>query len=323
MEKEIHVSPFMKYLILFFKNIRGFDTKAVHIGAEPDPVSGAVTPSIVVSSTFIVKPGNPFIYGRFGHPLRDRFERAICGIAKAKYALALTSGVSAGSLITRLLKPGDHILACQTMYGGLIRYFNSIATAKLGYEISYVDFNNKKELEAAFKTNTKMVWLESPTNPLLECYDVASIAALAKSKGAMTIFDNTFYSPVLMTPLELGVDIVFESGTKYVAGHSDIIFGFLYANNEEVFKRIKTLSNLYGCCPAPMDCFLALRGLRTLPIRMQAAQANALKIAEALEKHPKIEHVYYPGLKSSPYYEINKKQAAGTGAMIAFTLKGK
>ena len=209
------------------------------------------------------------------------------------------------------------------MYGGMIRYFNLIAIAKLGYEVSYVDFNNKAELEGAFKKNTKIVWLESPTNPLLECYDVKAIAALAKSKGVMVVFDNTSCSPALMTPLDLGVDIVFESGTKYVAGHSDIIFGFLYTNNEDAFKRIKGLSNLYGACPAPMDCFLALRGLRTLSLRMQASQSSAMKIAEALEHNPKIEKIYYPGLKSSPYYEINKQQARGSGAMIAFTLKEK
>jgi cystathionine beta-lyase/cystathionine gamma-synthase len=303
--------------------MRGFFTKATHLGAEPDPISGAVTPSIVVSSTFLVKPGNPFIYGRFGHPLRDRFERAIQGLTKAKFALAVTSGVAAGSLITHLLAPGDHILACQGMYGGLVHYFESVATKKNGYEVSYIDLKNEEELLAGIKPKTKLLWLESPTNPLLECYDIAKITALAHSKGVKVVFDNTFYSPYLMTPLELGVDFVIESGTKYVGGHSDIIFGFLYTNDEDAFKRIKQLSNLYGACPAPMDCFLALRGLRTLPLRMDRCQETALKLAQALEGHPKIGAVYYPGLKSSPYYEINKKQARGSSGIIAFSLKDK
>lgn len=300
----------------------GFNTMAIHCGIEPETSCGAVTPPIYFSSNYIADPSNKFCYQREGNPTRDQLEKCMCALEKAKHTQVLPSGNAGGTLITHLLKPGDHILALQDMYGGLIAYFDGLAIPVMEYKVSYVDFGNKKEFMEAFTPDTKMVWMESPSNPLLKIYDIAEIAKICKEKGVLLVFDNTFLSPYLMNPLDYGVDIVLHSGTKYIGGHSDILMGFICTNNDEIYNKLEAMYPFYGACPAPFDCFLAIRGLKTLSLRMERAQSNATKLAEFLLKHPKVEEVFYPGLPSHIGYEIHKKQARGPGAMLSFKLKG-
>lgn len=297
----------------------GFSTRAIHMEREEDSAGTLVFP---INTSVSFEESGKFAYARQGNPTRDALEKVMCSLEKAKHSFVLPSGNGAGSFITHLLKPGDHILACQDMYGGLIGYFDNLATPVLNYSLTYANFADKAEFMNSFKENTRFVWLESPTNPLLNIYDIREIAKVCKEKKAYLIFDNTFYTPYLLNPLELGVDIVIHSGTKYIGGHSDIMIGFVCVNDEEIYKKLKELYELYGGCPSPFECYLALRGLKTLPVRMKRAQRNALKLAQMLEKSPQVEKVFYPGLLSHEGYELNKKQARGTGAIVSFKLKG-
>ncbi len=302
--------------------VRGFGTRAIHTAQNPDPTTGAVVLPISMCSTFEAGTSGSFSYSRSANPTRDALEKVMCALEKAAHTFVLPSGNGAGSLITHLLKPGDQILASQDMYGGLIGYFNNLATPVMKFEVKYADFRNRAEMLASFTDRTRLVWMESPTNPLLNIYDIRDMVSICKSKGALLVFDNTFYSPYLMNPLDFGADIVMHSGTKYIGGHSDILMGFICTNNEELYKRFNTLYAQYGACPSPFDCYLALRGLKTLAVRMKRAQSNAQRLAEFLFKQSQIEQVFYPGLPSHPGYELNKKQARGTGAMLSFRLKG-
>ena len=302
--------------------IRGFATKAIHVAQEPDTTTGAVVKPVAVSSTYAIKPGGKFIYSRLGHPTRSIIEEVVAALSHAKFCLASCSGVSAGSLITHILHPGDEIIACQDMYGGLASYFDKIVGPHCGCSSKYVDFANKAELLAAFTPKTKMLWLESPTNPLLNVYDIAEIAQIAHAHKALLVFDNTFFTPYLQNPLDLGADIVLEAGTKYIGGHADFLMGFILLNDEELFKRYKLLHYLYGGTPNGIDSYLALRGIKTLKLRMDRSQENASKLAQFLEQDPHVEATFYPGLPSHMGYAINKKQARGTGGMVSFRLKG-
>ena len=302
--------------------IRGFATKAIHVAQEPDPSTGAVVAPVVLTSTYVIKPGASYVYSRLGNPNRNTVEQVVAVLEHAKYALCCSSGNSGGSLITHLLHPGDEIVACQDMYGGLVAYFDGVAIPHLGLGVKYVDFGNKAEFLGAFTEKTKMVWMESPSNPLLNIYDIAEVARLCHEKKVLLVFDNTFYSPYLLNPLDLGADIVLHSATKYIGGHSDILMGFICLSNEEIYKRLKVMHGLYGGCPSGFDSYLALRGIKTLQLRMERAQSNALQLAEFLSKDPHVECVYYPGLPTHMGYEINKRQARGTGAMLSFKLKG-
>jgi cystathionine gamma-lyase len=302
--------------------VRGFSTRAIHVAQEPDPITGAVVNPVSISSTYAVLPGLKYIYSRLGHPTRSIIEEVVASLSHAKYCLASCSGVSAGSLITHILHPGDEIIACQDMYGGLASYFEKIVGPHCGCSIKFVDFNNKAELLAAFTPKTKLVWLESPTNPVLNVYDIAEIAGIAHEHNALLVFDNTFYSPYLQNPLDLGADIVLEAGTKYIGGHADFLMGFIVLNDEKLYSRFKSMHIMYGGAPNGIDCYLALRGIKTLSIRMEKCQENALKLAQFLEKSPHVEATFYPGLPSHQGYAINKKQARGTGGMVSFRLKG-
>lgn len=297
----------------------GFNTRAIHLGRKVDAHGTLSTP---INMTVSFEQGGDFQYAREGNPIRNDLENLMSSLEKAKYSFVLPSGNGAGSFVTHLMKPGEHILACQDMYGGLISYFDKLATPIMDYKVSYVNFANKDEFMNGFNEKTKLVWLESPTNPLLNVYDVREIAKVCKEKKVYLVFDNTFYTPYLMNPLELGADIVIHSGTKYIGGHSDIMMGFVCVNDEEIYKQLKDMYGLYGGCPSPFECYLALRGLKTLGVRMRRAQSNALKLAQKLESLPQVEKVFYPGLPSHEGYEINKKQARGTGAIVTFKVKG-
>ena len=302
--------------------VRGFSTRAIHVAQEPDPGTGAVVAPVVITSTYVIKPGAKYIYSRFGNPNRTTIEEVLGSLEHAKFVIGCSSGCSAGSLITHLLHPGDEIVACQDMYGGLSSYFDNIVGPHCGCPTKYVDFANKAEFLGAFTAKTRMVWLEAPTNPLLNVYDIAEVAKVCHEKKALLVFDNTFYSPYLQNPLDLGADIVLEAATKYIGGHADILMGFVCTNNEDLYKRLKVMHGLYGGAPSGFDSYLALRGIKTLKLRMDRSQSNAMKLAEFLATDPHVEAVFYPGLRSHMGYEINKKQARGTGGMVSFRLKG-
>jgi len=303
------------------KNISnaGFKTRAIHIAKEQNPNGTLVTP---INPTVSFEQSGAFQYARHDNPIRHAVDKVMCSLEHAKYGFAFPSGNGAGSFVTHLMKPGEHILACQDMYGGLVSYFDKLAGPIMNYEVSYVNFADEKEFMEAFKENTRLVWMESPTNPLLHIYDVREVVKICKEKKVYLVFDNTFYTPYLMNPLDLGVDIVIHSGTKYIGGHTDIMFGYVCVNDDEIGKRFKDIYIQYGGCPSPYECYLALRGLKTLAVRMKRAQSNALRLAQKLETMPQVEKVYYPGLPSNEGYELNKKQARGTGAVVTFRLKG-
>ena len=301
-------------------SLAGFSTRTIHVAQSPDPTTGALVTPIVTNVSFA--QSYPYGYARVSNPTRDTLEKVMCSLEKAKHTFVLPSGNAAGSFITHIMKPGEHILACQDMYGGLVDYFDAVGHPIMKYSVSYVDFSNKEEFMGAFTEKTRLLWMESPTNPLLNIYDVKEICKICKEKNIYVVFDNTLFTPYLLNPLELGVDIVIHSGTKYIGGHSDIMMGFVCVNDETIFKRLNELYPQYGSCPSPFDCYLALRGLKTLSVRVKRAQENAIKLAKMLQGIPEVEEVYYPGLPTHPGYEINKRQARGTGALVSFKLKG-
>jgi len=230
--------------------------------------------------------------------------------------------MAAVSIIYHILKPGDTVIASDDLYGGTTNYLLDVGTENEGVKLVAVDLREPKNLSAAIDEKTKMVWLESPTNPTLKIIDIAAISKICKEKKVILVVDNTFFTPYLQNPLELGADIVMHSCTKYIGGHSDIIMGAVMVNNDDLYKKVKKNASSLGCCPGPFDCFLATRGIKTLALRVERCQQTAMKLAEILDKHPKIEQTLYPGLTKHPGYEINKKQSSGFGAMISIKLKG-
>jgi cystathionine gamma-lyase len=305
-----------------------FSTKAIHAGEEPNLKEGGygdvVTP-IHLASTFarceIDKPTGGYEYSRTLNPTRKAFENRLAALENAKYGLAFASGLAAeATLLLALLKRGDHVVAFEDLYGGTRRLFDK-TFANFGLEFTYVDATNIHKVEAAVQSNTRMVWLETPTNPLLKICDVKAIAKTATTHGITTVVDNTFASPYLQNPLDLGADIVVHSTTKYFGGHSDVVGGAITVSNEELYGKLKFNQNAVGAVPSPFDCFLVLRGTKTLAVRMEKHCANALKIAEYLSTHPQVEKVIYPGLKTHPQHALAKKQMAGFGGMVSFYLK--
>lgn len=298
-----------------------FETKAVHAGQSPDPQTGAVIPPIHLSATFAQpEPGvhKGFPYGRTANPTRSLLEKATAELEGGKFGLAFSSGLAAEDAILHLLKPGDHVLCCDDVYGGTYRLFEQVRR-HYGLEFSYFDTSDIKTIKG--QKNTRLIWLESPTNPLLK---VADIEAIARLKGdALLVVDNTFATPCLQRPLELGADIIVHSTTKYLSGHGDVVGGVIVTSNAEVYERLKFLQNAIGAVPSPFDCWLVLRGLKTLALRMRTHSDNAQRVAEFLSRHPKVERVYYPGLISHPGHEIAKRQMrGGFSGMLSFELKG-
>ncbi len=305
------------------KLVRGFATRAVHAGQYVDPATGAIVPPIHVSSTYEVytETTPKFIYGRFDNPTRTVLEKTLASLEKAKYCIATSSGLGAVSVVYHLLKPGDHVIANDDLYGGTTNYLLSLGVDSEGVKVEPIDLRDLKAVAAAVTEKTKMIWLETPTNPTLKIIDLEGIAKICKEKNIIMVADNTFFTPYLQNPLEQGADIVIHSCTKFIGGHSDIIMGCVVTSSDELYAKLKKNSVNLGCCPSPFDCFLASRGLKTLALRVERASESAMKLAEVLSTHPKIEEVLYPGLRSHPGYELNKKQSKGFGAMITIKLK--
>lgn len=299
-------------------------TKAIHVGSHPDKETGATTPPIYQTSTFTQKsPGKHFgyEYSRSHNPTRTRLEECLASLEKAKYALVTASGMSAVTLIMHALKPGSTIVCGDDVYGGTYRLFNTVFHET--HKFIFVDTTDIKELEKALRENKPdMVWLESPTNPMLKITDIKKVSQMAKKVKAKVVVDNTFMSPYFQNPLSLGADIVLHSMTKYINGHSDVVGGCLMLNDKAFYDKVWVLQNSIGPSQSPFDSWLVLRGLKTLGVRMEAHQKNAMKIAGWLEKHPKVEKIYYPGLKSHPQHKIAKAQTSGHSGMITFFLKG-
>lgn len=306
------------------KKQHGFSTRAIHAGQSPDPTTGAIMTPVYLTSTFVQSsPGvhKGWEYSRTHNPTRRAYEDCMASLESGKFGFSFASGCAATTTVLHLLKAGDHIIAGDDMYGGTFRLFDKVLRHH-GLEFSYVDLTKPENLTAAVKPNTKMVWLETPTNPTLKLVDIKKISAAAKAKNILVAVDNTFMSPYFQRPLELGADIVVHSATKYLGGHSDVVGGVAVVSRQDLAEQIQFLTNSMGGVGATFDAFLLLRSLKTLPLRMKAHQINAQAIAEYLEKHPKVEKVIYPGLKSHPQHALAKEQMSGFGGMITFHVKG-
>jgi len=307
------------------ENIAGkkIATKMIHAGAEPDPSTGAIMTPIFQTSTYVQSaPGKHqgYEYARSQNPTRAALENALATIENGKYGLAFSSGVAATDAVIKLLSPGDEVIAANDMYGGTYRLFTKVFE-RFGIHFKYVDTTNPENVSNAITPKSKLIWIETPTNPLMNITDIASVAAISKKAGTILCVDNTFASPYLQNPLDLGADIVMHSSTKYLGGHSDVIQGALIMNDVNLKDQLYFIQKSCGAVPGPFDCFLVLRGIKTLHVRMKAHCENGIVIANYLRNHPKVERVYWCGFEDHHNYEIAKKQMRGFGGMLSFTLK--
>jgi cystathionine gamma-lyase len=301
-----------------------FGTKVIHAGIEPDPSTGAIMTPIFQTSTYVQdSPGNHkgFEYARTQNPTRSALEKNLAAIENGKDAICFSSGLAAQDAVMKLLSSGDEILSTNDLYGGSYRQMVRVY-GKFGIQARFISFDDIDEVERSIHSNTKLLWIETPTNPMLNIVDIKAICDVAKKKGIMTCVDNTFASPYLQNPLDLGADIVLHSATKYLGGHSDVVHGCLIVNDEKIATDIRFLQNACGAVPGPQDCFLVLRGIKTLHIRVREACSNAEKIAHFLKNHPKVDKVYWPGFEEHPGHAIAKKQMRHFGAMVSFDVKG-
>ena len=301
-----------------------FATKAIHAGQEPDPSTGAIMTPIFQTATYAqagLGENKGFEYSRTSNPTRSVLEACMAALEDGKYGLAFASGMAAESAILSLLSAGDHIVSCDDLYGGSYRIFERVMR-RYTVETSYVPADDPDAYEKAIRPNTKMVWLETPTNPLLRLVDIRAIAEIAHRHKLLVVVDNTFASPYFQQPLKLGADIVVHSTTKYINGHSDVVGGALVLNDEEAYEAIKFYQNAAGGVPSPFDAWLILRGIKTLAVRMRQHEENARAVAGFLAEHPRVERVYYPGLVSHPDHELAKRQMSGFGGMVSFQPKG-
>lgn len=299
-----------------------FATKAIHAGIHPDPTTGAIMTPIFQTSTYVQEsPGvhKGYEYARTQNPTRDALQENMAALENGKHSLCFASGMAAIDTIAKLLLPGDEVIACNDLYGGTYRIFTKVFQL-YGIKFLFVPMDDANFVAQHINAKTKMIWIETPTNPLLNIIDIAEIAKLAKKSNILTVVDNTFATPYLQTPLNLGADIVTHSITKYLAGHSDVVMGCVILNNDEIYQKIKFLQNACGAVPSPHDCFLVLRGIKTLHLRMERHCSNAELIAKFLQSHPNVEKVYYPGLENHKGHEVAKKQMSDFGGMISFTL---
>lgn len=302
----------------------GFGTRAIHVGQEPDPATGAVIPPISLSTTFkqtAIGIHKGYEYSRANNPSRNAFEETVASLENGKYGIAFSSGSSVTSTIVISIGTGNHIISVNDVYGGSFRYFKRVANTQ-GIETTFVDFLDPQNIESAFKENTKLVWIETPTNPTLRIVDIRAISIIAHKHNAILVVDNTFMSPYFQNPLELGADIVVHSVTKYINGHSDVVMGIAVMNDIEIYQKLRFLQNSTGAVPSPFDSWLASRGLKTLHLRMEKHQENAMAIAKFLEKSDKVIEVIYPGLESHKQHKLVKKQTKGFGGMLSFKIKG-
>jgi len=300
-----------------------FSTKAIHAGQEPDPATGATIVPIYQTSTYTqdaVGQHKGFDYSRTINPTRLALERQLAALEEAQFCSAFSSGMAATSAVLGILSAGDHIVVTDDLYGGTYRLFSRVLE-RYGLQFSYVDMTSNDAVRAALRPNTKMLWLESPTNPLLKLIDIHAICAM-RPAGAIVAIDNTFATPYFQLPLALGADIVVHSTTKYIGGHSDVVGGAVLTNNSKYAEAVKFIQNAAGAVPSPMDAYLTLRGAKTLALRMREHAANAQQIAEFLEARDDVEQVFYPGLPSHPQHELAKRQMSGFSGMLSFTLKG-
>ncbi len=306
-------------------SIRSEDfTKVVHAGVEPDPRTGAIMTPIFQTSTYVQEAPNEhkgWDYSRAGNPTRDALEASFAALEGAKYGLAFSSGLAAEQAIIQILNPGDHVIVCDDVYGGTGRLFRRLFV-KYGLEFDFVDMTNLENIAKAIKPATKMIWVETPTNPLLKVIDIAATAKLAKQANAYLVVDNTFASPIYQSPFELGADIVMHSTTKYIGGHSDIIGGAVMINDQKLFEEIKFVQFAAGAVPGPFESFLLLRSIKTLAVRMQRHSENAIEVAKFLSQHKKVDSVFFPGLPSHPQHELAKKQMRGFSGMVSFNIQG-
>lgn len=300
-----------------------FETKIVHVGQEPDKTTGSIITPIYPSSIFSEDEGQEksYLYSRLGNPTRDVLEQCLASIEKAKHCLTFSSGVAAISSVLSLLKPNSHVITTRDLYGGTYKLFEEVYSNH-GVSVSYVDGDDASNFEKAINENTKLIWIESPTNPLLKLIDIGAVVKICKKHNLLLSIDNTFATPYLQNPLEYGVDIVVHSTTKYINGHSDVIGGAVLTNNEELFEKIKNYQIVAGAVPSPFDSWLILRGLKTLPLRMERHCSNAMKVAEFLSNHSLVEEVFYPGLKTNLQHDLATKQMRDFGGVLAFKLKG-
>ena len=301
-----------------------FATKAVHAGQRPDPTTGAVMTPVYLTSTYVQDgPGvhKGFDYARTVNPTRLALEANLAALEGAQYGLCFGSGMAATSTVIEAMEAGDHVVSCNDLYGGTYRVFTKVFQ-RFGLAFTFVDATDLAAIEAAITPKTKLLWIETPSNPMLRLTDIKRVCELAKKRKIKVCVDNTFASPALQQPLSLGADLVVHSTTKYLGGHSDVVGGCVVTNDKELFDKLKFLQNAVGAVPGPMDCFLLLRGTKTLPLRMERHCENAMAVAKHLLAHPEVAKVHYPGLPHHPGHEIAKAQMKGFGGMISFELKG-
>jgi cystathionine beta-lyase/cystathionine gamma-synthase len=300
------------------------DTLAIHAGQEPDPVHGAVMQPIVLSSTFAQpEPGKPlrYEYSRSGNPTREALERCLAALEGGTHGFAFASGSAATLTLLHMLRPGDQIISGDDVYGGTFRLFDKVL-APMGLETTFIDLRDPARLEQALSPRTRLVWMETPTNPMLKLFDIPRIAELTRQREIPLVVDNTFASPVLQRPLQLGANVVMHSTTKYINGHSDVVGGALVTNDAAIAERVAFLQNAIGAVPSPMDCYLVLRGIKTLPVRMRHHCRTAAELATRLERAPRVRRVHYPGLASHPDHALAQRQMALPGGMISVELDG-
>lgn len=301
-----------------------FGTKAIHAGQEPDPTTGAIMTPIFQTSTYVQpSPGahKGYAYARGKNPTRSALEKCIAALEGAKHGLCFSSGMGAADAIIKLLRPGDEVIAADDLYGGSYRMFEKVFT-HFGIKFHYANMHDASNINSYINKNTKMLWVETPTNPTMKIIDIAACSVIAKKNNLLLVVDNTFASPFLQNPLSLGADIVMHSVTKYLSGHSDVVMGATCTNDDSLQEQLAFIHNSCGATPGPMDSFLVLRGIKTLHIRMERHCYNGKKVAEFLKQHSKIDKVYWPGFTDHPNHAIAKKQMKDFGGMISFTLKG-
>ncbi len=299
-----------------------FETRAIHGGQEPDPTTGAIMPPIYQTSTYVQAEAGVhkgYEYSRTDNPTRTALQKMLAHLEGGKFALSYASGMAAIDTLMRLFKPGDHTIVGNDVYGGTYRLFDKVLSA-YGLEFTFVDITNLAEVKDAIQPNTKLIWLETPTNPLLSLADIAGVVEISGNDIQVAV-DNTFASPYLQNPLALGADFVVHSTTKYLGGHSDVVGGAIITNDEPSYNQLKFLQNAIGAVPGPMDCWVTLRGIKTLHLRMERHSQNAMQIAQFLEDHVAIERVYYPGLESHAQHELAKRQMRNYGGMISLIFK--
>ncbi len=299
-------------------------TKVIHAGIEPDPSSGAIMTPIYQTSTYVQDaPGDHkgYEYARTQNPTRNVLEKNVAALENGKYGICFSSGMAATDTLAKLLKPGDEVISTNDLYGGTYRLFNTVFNP-YGINFHFTGMSDLGSVSALINDNTRMIWLETPTNPMLNVIDIAGIVSLAKNRDILVVVDNTFASPYLQNPIDFGADIVIHSATKYLGGHSDSVLGAVVCNDDQLAEQLYYLQNSCGAIPGPMDCFLQLRGIKTLCLRMQRHCDNGREIAHFLQGHPKIDRLYWPGFPTHPNHDIAKKQMADFGGMVSFSLKG-